>query len=98
MILYLFHSKTGEPGISSSRKGEMRVDIKSKKGDLFDQSVVRTMQPLLIEDTKKDYRFDEEKMAGEEIYYVAIIQPFANWDQDSCHPETKYQANWPSAV
>lgn len=67
LILYLFHSRTGELGISSSHKGEMRVNIKSKKGDLFDQSVVRTMQPLLIEDTKKDYRFDEEKMAGEEI-------------------------------
>ena len=74
MILYLFHSsrrepngQTGELGIFSSHKGEMRVNIKSKKGDLFDQSVVRTMQPLLIEDTKKDYRFDEEKVAGEEI-------------------------------
>lgn len=73
MILYLFHSKTGELGISSSHKGEMRVNIKSKKGDLFDQSVVRTMQPLLIEDTKKDYRFDEEKVAGEEIRPVRSL-------------------------
>lgn len=80
MILYLFHSsrrepngKTGELGISSSHKGEMRVNIKSKKGDLFDQSVVRTMQPLLIEDTRKDYRFDEEKMAGEEIRPVRSL-------------------------
>ena len=35
VILYLFHSKTGELGISSSQKGQMRVNIKSKKGDLF---------------------------------------------------------------
>jgi len=73
MILYLFHSKTGELGISSSHKGEMRVNIKSKKGDLFDQSVVRTMQPLLIEDTKRDYRFDEAKMAGEETRPVRSL-------------------------
>ena len=64
MILYLFHSDTGGPGISSSHKGQMRVNIKSKKGDLFDQSVARTMQPLLIEDTKRDYRFDGEKDGG----------------------------------
>lgn len=87
MILYLFHpssprgafgrrepdGRAGELGISSSHKGEMRVNIKSKKGDLFDQSVVRTMQPLLIEDTKKDYRFDEEKAAGEEIRPVRSL-------------------------
>lgn len=73
MILYLFHSRTGELGISSSHKGEMRVNIKSKKGDLYDQSVVRAMQPLLIEDTKRDYRFDEEKMAGEETRPVRSL-------------------------
>lgn len=73
MILYLFHSRTGELGISSSHKGEMRVNIKSKKGDLYDQSVVRALQPLLIEDTKRDYRFDEEKMAGEETRPVRSL-------------------------
>lgn len=66
VILYLFHSKTGELGISSTHKGEMRVNIKSKKGDLFDQWVVRTMQPLLVEDIKSDYRFDVEKIGTEE--------------------------------
>lgn len=73
MILYLFHSRTGELGISSSHKGQTRVSIKSKKGDLYDQSVVRAMQPLLIEDTKRDYRFDEEKMAGEETRPVRSL-------------------------
>lgn len=73
MILYLFHPWTGELGISSSHKGQTRVNIKSKKGDLYDQSVVRAMQPLLIEDTKRDYRFDEEKMAGEETRPVRSL-------------------------
>jgi len=62
IILYLFHSKTGELGISSSQKGQMRVNIKSKKGDVFDQWLVKTMQPLLIEDTKSDYRFDIDRI------------------------------------
>lgn len=58
IILYVFHSKTGELGISSSQKGQMRINIKSKKGDEFDQWVIKNMQPLLIKDVKSDYRFD----------------------------------------
>jgi diguanylate cyclase (GGDEF)-like protein len=65
IILYLFHSKTGELGLSSSQKGQMRVNIKSKQGDIFDQWLVRTMQPLLIEDVLSDYRFDVDKIATE---------------------------------
>ncbi len=66
VILYLLHSKTGELGISSTHKGEMCVNIKSKNGDLFDQWVVRTMQPLLVEDIKSDYRFDVDRIGTEE--------------------------------
>ncbi len=66
IILYLFHSKTGVLGISSSRKGQLRVNIKSKKGDLFDQWLVKSMQPLLVEDTKSDYRFDIDKIVTED--------------------------------
>ncbi len=80
MILYLFHSsrrepngRTGDLGISSAYKGQMRANLKEKKGDLYDQSVMRIMQPLLIEDTKRDYRFDEEKMAGQETRPVRSL-------------------------
>jgi len=66
IILYLFHSKTGELGISSSSKGQMRINIRLKNGDVFDQWIVKTMQPLLIEDVKTDYRFDIDKIGGEE--------------------------------
>ncbi len=66
VILYLFHSSTGELGISSSQKGQMQVSLKAKKGDLFDQWVVKTLNPLLVEDAKNDFRFDIEKMMSEE--------------------------------
>lgn len=66
IILYLFHSKTGELGISSSQKGQMRVNIKSKQGDVFDQWIVKAMQPLLIEDVRSDYRFDVDKIKVED--------------------------------
>ena len=66
VILYLFHSSTGELGISSSQKGQMQVNLKAKKGDLFDQWVVKTMHPLLIEDARSDFRFDIEKVMSED--------------------------------
>ena len=47
VILYLFHSTTGELGISSSQKGQMQVNLKAKKGDIFDQFVVKTLHSPL---------------------------------------------------
>ncbi|MBF0484694.1 MAG: sensor domain-containing diguanylate cyclase [Candidatus Omnitrophica bacterium] len=66
IILYLFHSKTGDLGISASHKGQMQVNLKSKRGDIFDQWVVKAMQPLLVEDIKTDYRFDVDKFETED--------------------------------
>lgn len=66
VILYLFHSTLGELGISSSQKGQMQVNLKAKKGDLFDQWVVKTLNPLLVEDANIDFRFDAEKIMNED--------------------------------
>ena len=66
VILYLFHSTTDELGISSSQKGQMQVNLKAKKGDIFDQFVVKTLHPLLVEDVLTDFRFDLDKMGAEE--------------------------------
>ena len=66
VILYLFHSTTGELGISSSQKGQMQVNLKAKRGDIFDHFVVKTLHPLLVEDAQTDFRFDLDKMDGED--------------------------------
>ena len=66
VILYLFHSTTGELGISSSQKGQMQVNLKAKRGDMFDQFVVKTLHPLLVEDAQTDFRFDLDKMEVED--------------------------------
>ena len=66
VILYLFHSATGSLGITSSQKGQMQVNLKAKKGDVFDQWVVKTLHPLLVEDARIDFRFDAEKMLSED--------------------------------
>ncbi|NCU26990.1 sensor domain-containing diguanylate cyclase, partial [Candidatus Nomurabacteria bacterium] len=73
IILYLFQSRTGELGITSSHKGKMEVNIKQKKGDIFDRWVVKTLQPLLIEDVKSDYRFDADKIAEEETRSIRSL-------------------------
>ena len=65
-ILYVFHSRTGELGISSSQRGQMQINLKNKKGDMFDQWIVKTMHPLLIEDTQGDFRFDMDQVKLEE--------------------------------
>jgi diguanylate cyclase (GGDEF)-like protein len=66
VILYLFHSTTGELGISSSQKGQMQVNLKAKKGDIFDQFVVKTLHPLIVEDVHTDFRFDLDKIDAED--------------------------------
>lgn len=73
VILYLFSVQTGDLGIASSHKGESRINIKSKKGDLFDQSVLRTLQRLLIEDTRNDYRFDADEASGGETRVIRSL-------------------------
>lgn len=66
VILYLFHSTTGELGISSSQKGQIQVNLKAKKGDIFDQFVVKTLHPLIVEDVRTDFRFDLDKIEDQD--------------------------------
>ncbi len=75
IILYLFHSKTGELGISYSHKGRMKVNIKEKQGDIFDHWVARTMQPLLVEDVRTDFRFDINSLGTTRKIYSLISSP-----------------------
>jgi len=73
VILYLFHSKTGELGISASQKGQMQVNLKAKNGDLYDLWVVKNMQALLIEDAKNDFRFDSDKVRTEDARVIRSL-------------------------
>jgi diguanylate cyclase (GGDEF)-like protein len=57
-ILYLLEPETKQLGIIATRQDGIKEVIKSKGGDIFDNWVLVKMQPLLIEDTKKDFRFD----------------------------------------
>jgi hypothetical protein len=45
-----------------TRKEDKKLVIKEKEGDVFDFWVLRHANPLLIESTKKDFRFDLERL------------------------------------
>ena len=65
-ILYLFYTRTGELALSCSHKGEIQINLKTKKGDVFDLWVLKTRQSLLIENTKSDFRFDSDQIVTED--------------------------------
>ncbi len=73
VILYLFHSKLGELGISSSQKAQMNINLKAKRGDLYDQWVVKTLHPLLVEDANNDFRFDVDKLSSEDSREIRSV-------------------------
>ncbi len=49
------------------------LGIKNKKGDIFDQWVLRRRKPLLIPDKNKDFRFNYEKSGDTDRNFRAII-------------------------
>lgn len=72
-ILYLVDSSTHKLNLFKTRKEDKNLIIKSKEGDMFDLWVLRHTSPLLIEDTKKDFRFDLERMKTQEERTVASL-------------------------
>ncbi len=65
-VLYYFEKKNGELALISSRREGRLVNVKTKKGDVFDWWVIKSMQALLVEDARSDFRFDIEKVEPED--------------------------------
>ena len=64
-ILYLVDPDTQKLEIYATKKEHPRLVIKAKQGDIFDYWVLKHTTTLLIEDIKKDFRFDLEKIEDE---------------------------------
>lgn len=62
-ILYLLDNQSHKLNLFKVEKQDKGLVIKSKEGDIFDLWVLRHTSPLLIEDIKKDFRFDIEKLS-----------------------------------
>jgi diguanylate cyclase (GGDEF)-like protein len=61
-LLYLVNDKTRRLELRAIKKEDQAQKILEKMGDLFDQWVLRHNQPLLVESTMSDFRFDPEKV------------------------------------
>lgn len=60
-ILYLIDKQLNLQ-IFKTKKEDKELIIRAKEGDIFDLWVLRHSSPLLVEDTRKDFRFDLEKL------------------------------------
>ena len=73
VIVYVLDAATGELAIVSSEYNRRPVNIKNKRGDVFDRWIMQNMQPLYLEDTKNDFRFDQDKMEEEQTRPVRSV-------------------------
>jgi diguanylate cyclase (GGDEF)-like protein len=65
-ILYLVDPKTHKLSLFKTKKEDKKIVIKAKEGDAFDMWVLRHSSPLIVEDVKKDFRFDPDKLKTED--------------------------------
>jgi diguanylate cyclase (GGDEF)-like protein len=77
-VLYLVDPQTQKLTLFKTKKEDKNLIIRAKEGDIFDFWVSRHARPLLVEDIKKDFRFDPERLRGEEERRISslISSPF----------------------
>ena len=72
-VLYTLDANKERLAIVSTRKENPDEIIKFKQGDIFDNWVLRKNQPLIIEDTRKDFRFDLERIKSDESRFFRSL-------------------------
>ncbi len=72
-ILYLIDNRTHKLSLFKTKKENNSLIIKAKEGDIFDFWVLRHASPLLIEDIRRDFRFDLGKIEAQ-----TYIRPVAS--------------------
>jgi len=70
---YLVDNQTQKLRLFKTKKEDKKLIIKAKEGDIFDLWVLRHASPLLIEDIKKDFRFDLEKLKIQDLRPVSSL-------------------------
>jgi diguanylate cyclase (GGDEF)-like protein len=81
--LYLVDNQTQKLNLFKTHKENPGLTIRAKEGSILDFWVLMHAQPLLIEDIKKDFRFDIEKLKLRDSRAVAslISAPFISEDK-----------------
>lgn len=73
VIVYFLKGTFNELSLAASLRGQGPLNLKAKKGDLYDQWVVKNLKPLLVEDTRNDFRFDPEQIHNEDERMVRSL-------------------------
>ena len=72
-ILYLVDQQNHHLSAFKTKKDDKRLIIKAKEGDIFDFWILRHAAPLLIEDARRDFRFDLERLTLQETRPVSSL-------------------------
>ncbi len=72
-ILYLVDEKKQELNLLVSTQQDNRVTIRLKKGDIFDQWVLRQAKPIIVGNVRKDFRFKPEEIEDIERRFESLI-------------------------
>ena len=72
-ILYLVDEQTQVLSLFKTKKENEKLIIKSKKGDIFDLWVLRHTSPLFVEEARKDFRFDLDKLKIQDIRPISSL-------------------------
>jgi len=70
---YLVDNQTQKLSLFKTKKENKKLIIKAKEGDIFDLWVLKHASPLLIEDIKKDFRFDLEKLKIQDLRPISSL-------------------------
>lgn len=74
-LLFLIDQESHQLGLVSSKTSDSSLKIKSKKGDIFDNWVVKQRQGLLVLDAKKDFRFNIGEIDYQRDFRSIIASP-----------------------
>jgi diguanylate cyclase (GGDEF)-like protein len=71
--LYLIDSSTQKLYLFKSKKEDKNLVIRAKEADIFDIWVLRHNSSLWIEDIRKDFRFDLEKLKRQDLRPISSL-------------------------
>ena len=73
-LLFLVDARSQALSLAASQQGGHPVRIHAKRGDVIDQTVLRSRRPVLVDDMQKDFRFTLQE-ARERSFRAAIAAP-----------------------
>ena len=64
-LLYLVNKERQELSLAGTKAAHPHYEVKLKKGDIFDNWVLRQRTPLVVDDTRRDFRFNVQDIGKE---------------------------------